>query len=98
MQEFQVQRKLTAVFAADVEGFSRLTSADENGTLRELARQRRILDATIARYRGPIANTAGDSVLAEFPSVADAVQCAVEAQWALQENAASLPETPKRGP
>jgi class 3 adenylate cyclase len=75
-REFHVQRKLAAVFAAEVEGFSRLMSADENGTLRELAGQRAILDATIARFRGRIANTAGDSVLAEFPSVSDAAQCA----------------------
>jgi adenylate cyclase len=90
-QEFQIQRKLTAVFAADVEGFSRLMSADEDGTLRELASQRRILDAAIAKYRGRIANTAGDSVLAEFPSVSDAVQCAVGVQRELKENAAPLP-------
>jgi len=91
-KEFEIQRKLAAVFAADVEGFSRLMSADENGTLRELADQRRILDEAIARHRGRIANTAGDSVLAEFPSVSDAVQCAVEAQQALEKNAVSLPE------
>ena len=90
-QEFQIQRKLAAVFAADVEGFSRLMSADENGTLRELASQRAILDATIAKYRGRIANTAGDSVLAEFPSVSDAVECAVEAQEALSAKSQSLP-------
>ncbi len=91
-KEFEIQRKLAAVLAADVEGFSRLMSADENGTLRELADQRRVLDEAIARYRGRIANTAGDSVLAEFPSVSDAVQCAVEAQHALEKNAVSLPE------
>jgi hypothetical protein len=56
-QEFQTQRKLTAVFAADVEVFSRLMST-ENGTLRELASQRSILDAAITKYRGRIANTA----------------------------------------
>lgn len=70
---------------ADVAGFSRLTEADEVGTIRMLAAQRAILDGAIARHRGRIANTAGDSVLAEFPSAVNAVQCAVEAQQALRD-------------
>ena len=85
-----IQRKLAAVLAADVEGFARLTDADEDGTLELLSAQRAILDTAIDRHRGRIANTAGDSVLAEFPSVSDAVQCAVEAQAALNEAAASV--------
>jgi len=85
------ERKLAAVFAADVEGFSRLIEADEIGTLQSLGSQRAILDNLIARYRGRIANTAGDSVLAEFPSVADAVQCAVETQKAHADAAEVLP-------
>jgi adenylate cyclase len=66
-----------------VEGYSRLMGADEVGTLRNLTQRRSILDALIASHRGRIANTAGDSVLAEFASAVDAVQCAVEAQEAL---------------
>src|SRR6478672_8710709 len=80
-----VSRRLVAVFAADVEGYSRLMGADEVGTLLGLTERRAILDRLIGDHRGRIANTAGDSVLAEFGSAVDAVQCAVEAQTALAE-------------
>jgi adenylate cyclase len=84
---------LVAIFAADVEGYSRLMGADEVSTLRDLTQRRTILDGLIAAHRGRIANTAGDSVLAEFSSAVDAVQCAVEAQAALAEaNAALSPD------
>ena len=79
------ERRLVAIFAADVEGYSRLMGADEVGTLRDLTQRRAILDGLIASRRGRIANTAGDSVLAEFGSAVDAVQCAVEAQAALSQ-------------
>src|SRR5262252_568155 len=85
-----VSRRLVAVFAADVEGYSRLMGADEVGTLNGLTERRAILDKAIADHRGRIANTAGDSVLAEFGSAVDAVQCAVDAQAALAEANASL--------
>ena len=81
----EVSRKLVAVFAADVEGYSRLMGTDEVGTLKGLTERRAILDRLIGEHRGRIANTAGDSVLAEFGSAVDAVQCAVEAQTALAE-------------
>jgi adenylate cyclase len=77
-----VSRRLVAVFAADVEGYSRLMGADEVGTLKGLTERRAILDRLIGEYRGRIANTAGDSILAELGSAVDAVQCAVEAQTA----------------
>jgi adenylate cyclase len=80
-----VSRRLVAVFAADVEGYSRLMGADEVGTLQGLTERRAILDRLIGEHRGRIANTAGDSVLAEFGSAVDAVQCAVEAQVALAD-------------
>ena len=80
-----VTRKLVAVFAADVEGYSRLMGADEAGTLKGLTERRVILDGIIGVHRGRIANTAGDSVLAEFGSAVDAVKCAVDAQTALAE-------------
>src|SRR5258708_40196963 len=86
----EVSRKLVAVFAADVEGYSRLMGADEVGTLRGLTERRAILDKLIGDHRGRIANTAGDSVLAEFGSAVDAVQCAAGAQTALAEANASL--------
>jgi adenylate cyclase len=80
-----VSRRLVAVFAADVEGYSRLMGADEVGTLKGLTERRAILDRLIGDHGGRIANTAGDSVLAEFGSAVGAVQCAVEAQMALAE-------------
>jgi adenylate cyclase len=85
-----VSRRLVAVFAADVEGYSRLMGADEVGTLKGLTERRAILDKLIGDHRGRIANTAGDSVLAEFASAVDAVQCAIDAQTALAEANASL--------
>ena len=89
----EVSRKLVAVFAADVEGYSRLMGVDEVGTLKGLTQRRAILDKLIADHRGRIANTAGDSVLAEFGSAVDAVECAVKAQAALAEaNSALAPD------
>ena len=87
----KVSRRLVAVFAADVEGYSRLMGADEVGTLKGLTERRAILDRFIGDHGGRIANTAGDSVLAEFGSAVDAVQCAVDAQKVLAEANASLP-------
>src|SRR5438270_10982795 len=81
-----VSRKLVAVFAADVEGYSRLMGSDEVGTMRGLTERRVILDSLIGEHRGRIANTAGDSVLAEFGSAVDAVECAVKAQIVLTES------------
>jgi adenylate cyclase len=86
----QVSRRLVAVFAADVEGYSRLMGADEVGTLKGLTERRATLDRLIGDHGGRIANTAGDSVLAEFGSAVDAVQCAVDAQTALAEANANL--------
>src|SRR6516162_7724525 len=85
MSDTMVSRRLVAVFAADVEGYSRLMGADEVGTLRGLTERRAILDRLIGEHGGRIANTAGDSVLAEFGSAVEAVQCAVDAQKALAE-------------
>jgi adenylate cyclase len=85
-----VSRRLVAVFAADVEGYSRLMSADEVGTLKGLTERRAILDKLIGEHGGRIANTAGDSVLAEFGSAVEAVQCAVEAQTSLAKTNSGL--------
>src|SRR5215211_2809912 len=87
-----IERKLAAIFAADVAGYSRLMGQDEVATLRTLAAHRAIMDRLIGEHRGRIANTAGDSVLAEFPSVVDAVQCAVQVQEALAEANEGVPE------
>ena len=78
-----MKRRLAAIFAADVEGYSRLMGADEVATPDALTARREILDGLIATHGGRIANTAGDSVLAEFGSAVDAVRCAMEAQGAL---------------
>jgi adenylate cyclase len=79
----KIERRLAAIFAADVAGYSRLMSQNEVGTLRSLTASREIIDRLITEYGGRIANTAGDSVLAEFPSAVDAVRCAVDLQDAL---------------
>ena len=83
MEAPPLERKLAAIFAADVAGYSRLMEADEEATLVMLSRYRGIVDETIARHGGRIAGTAGDSVLAEFPSVIHAVNAASEIQQAL---------------
>jgi adenylate cyclase len=82
-QEHKIERRLVAIFAADVAGYSRLMSQDEVGTLRTLTAHREIMDRLIVEHGGRIANTAGDSVLAEFPSAVNAVQCAAAVQEAL---------------
>jgi adenylate cyclase len=80
----RVERRLAAIFAADVAGYSRLMHEDEVGTLRTLTAHREIMDGLISEYGGRIANTAGDSVLAEFPSIVDAVECAALVQEKLR--------------
>jgi TolB-like protein/class 3 adenylate cyclase len=87
------ERRLVAIFAADVEGYSRLMGADEVATLDALTARREILDGLIATHGGRIANTAGDSVLAEFGSAVNAVRCAMEAQASLAKANSTLPET-----
>jgi adenylate cyclase len=92
MEAPPLERKLVAILAADVEGYSRLMGIDEEGTLAILSAHRTIADALIAQHGGRICGTAGDSVLAEFASVFAAVQCAVEIQRALAEANRTLPE------
>jgi len=86
-----VERKLAAIFAADVEGYSRLMGQDEVGTLRTLNRYRAIIDPLIASHRGRIFNTAGDSLVADFASAVDAVECAVAVQEAIAKENADRP-------
>jgi adenylate cyclase len=83
LEAHRVERKLSAIFAADVEGYSRLMGRDEVGTLRTLTAYRVIVDRLIASHHGRIFNTAGDSVLADFASAVDAVECAVEIRDAI---------------
>ena len=82
----RAERRLTTILAADVAEYSRLMRADEDGTLSALAACRAIMDGLIAEHRGRIANTAGDSVLAEFPSVADGLSCALAIQGAMAKH------------
>jgi adenylate cyclase len=92
MEAPALERKLVAILAADAVGYSRLMERDEAAALARLTADRTIIDGLIARFRGRIAGTAGDSVLAEFASVFDAVQCAVEIQEQLAAAQAGLPE------
>ena len=94
MPEPLTERHLAAILAADVAGYSRLMGADEDGTLVQLKDHRtQVWDQALARHRGRIANTAGDSILAEFSSALDAVACALAIQKETRErNAAVSPE------
>ena len=84
-------RRLAAILAADVAGYSRLMGADEEGTLERLkALRRELLDPKIAGHRGRIVKTTGDGLLVEFPSVVDAVRCAVAVQQAMAERNAGV--------
>ena len=76
----KVKRRLTTVLCADVHGYSRLMEADEAGTLAELRRHRTAMTRLVERHDGRIVNTWGDAVIAEFASVVEAVQCAIETQ------------------
>src|SRR5215831_16513778 len=93
MAEARVERRLAAILAADVAGYSRLMGVDEEGTLTALkAHRREIIDPKIAEYRGRIVKTTGDGALVEFASAVDAVRCAMEIQRVLAEHNAALPE------
>ena len=97
MDAHSVERKLAAIFAADVEGYSRLMGRNEVRTLSTLNRYRAIIDPLIASYRGRIFTTAGDSILADFASAVDAVQCAVTVQGAIaKENVNRSPDEQMR--
>jgi adenylate cyclase len=84
-------RKLTAILCADVFGYSRLMGENEEATLRTLSSHRKLIDSLIDQHHGRFVNSAGDSVLAEFASVVNAVQCAVEIQSTLKAENVNLP-------
>jgi adenylate cyclase len=87
-----LERKLTAILCADVHGYSRLMGENEEATLSSLSVSRKIIDSLIEQHSGRFVGSAGDSVLAEFSSVVNAVQCAVDIQTRLKaENANVLP-------
>lgn len=82
----RVRRKLAAILAADVAGYTRLSELDEEGTAKMLLAHRDVMDTLIRHYEGRIANTAGDSVIAEFGSSVEAVRCALDIQEAVRTN------------
>ncbi|HEX2509331.1 MAG TPA: adenylate/guanylate cyclase domain-containing protein [Microvirga sp.] len=83
MMTSKVKRRLTTILCADVQGYTRLMQADESGTLANLRRCREAMGSLVERHDGRIVNTWGDAVIAEFASVVEAVQCAVEIQQEL---------------
>jgi adenylate cyclase len=87
-----MERKLAAILAADVAGYSRLMGADEEATLSALRSHREVVDGLIANHRGRIFNSAGDSVVAEFPSAVEASLCAVEIQREIGKRNESVPK------
>jgi TolB-like protein/class 3 adenylate cyclase len=88
-----VERRLTAILAADVAGYSRLMGADEEGTLAQLkAFRKTLVDPTIAKHRGRIVKTTGDGMLVEFASAVDAARCAVEVQRGMASENMEVPQ------
>src|SRR5215831_3142474 len=89
----RVKRRLAAILAADVAGYSRLIGDDEEGTIARLrALRRELIDPAIAAHCGRIVKTTGDGILIEFPSVVDAVRCAVEVQQQMTAKDANRPQ------
>lgn len=84
------ERKLTTILSADAVGYSRLMGQDESGTFATLKAYRELTAGLIAGHRGQVVNTAGDSILVDFPSVVRAVECAIEIQRAIAERNAAL--------
>ena len=93
MTDNRVERRLAAILAADVAGYSRLTGSDEEGThVRLRERLRGLVDPKISEHRGKVVKHTGDGVLAEFGSVVDAVRCAIEVQRGMAEQNATVPQ------
>ncbi len=92
MTENKVQRRLSTILAADAVGYSRLMDADEEATLQTLKAHREVIDDLVAGHNGRVFGSAGDSVIAEFPSPVEAVRCAIEIQRNLEKSNADLRE------
>lgn len=92
MTEHQVKRKLAAILSADVEGYSRLMEEDEEATVLTITAYREVMVGHITRQNGQVVDAKGDNILAEFPSVVDAVRCAVEIQKEFGKRNAELPK------
>jgi adenylate cyclase len=92
MAEARVERRLAAILAGDIAGYSQLMGVDEEGTLRQLkAHRKELVDPKIVEHRGRIVKTTGDGMLVEFVSVVDAVRCAVDIQRGMAERNAEMP-------
>jgi adenylate cyclase len=89
--EEKKKRKLTAIFSADVRGYSRLMADDEEATVNTINAYRKVMTDLIQRHDGRVVDAKGDNVLAEFPSVVDAVRCSVEVQKELKTRNERLP-------
>ena len=92
MDQSDFKRKLTAILSADVEGYSRLMDDDEGATVHALKSYRSAITDHVQQFSGRVVDSPGDNILAEFTSVVDAVNCAVEIQRALAERNATLPD------
>src|SRR6516164_9118089 len=90
-QPVRVGRRLAAIVAADVAGYSRLMGLDEVGTARTLREHRKVTDALVAKHGGRLVKTTGDGMLLEFPSVVDAVECAVAVQTTMDQRNEGVP-------
>jgi len=95
VSEPKKKRKLTAIFSADVKGYSRLMGDDEQATVDTITAYRKIMTSLVESHSGRVVDAKGDNVLAEFSSVVDAIQCAVETQKELTKRNADLPENRK---
>jgi len=93
--ESPLERRLATILSADVAGYSRLMGANEEGTVQALRGHRAVFDALLKQHHGRVFNTAGDAILAEFPSAVEAVRCATEIQSALQTRNEHLPPEQK---
>src|SRR5262245_34864116 len=91
MSPLKVERRLAAIFSADVKGYSRLMGDDEVATIRTLTAYREVMKTLIYHHRGRVVDAPGDNLLAEFASVVDAVQCAVEIQKEITTRNVDLP-------
>src|ERR1700675_799509 len=87
-----MKRRLAAILAADIAGYSRLMGEDEAATVRDLKGHQAVILPLVGRYGGRIIDTAGDGILAEFPSVIGATECAVEIQRVMAARNVEVPE------
>src|SRR6185436_12268754 len=91
-QPGRVVRRLAAIVAADVAGYSRLMGLDEVGTVRTLREHRKVTDALVAKHGGRLVKTAGDGLLLEFPAVVDAVEYAIAVQAVMAQRNEGIPQ------